>query len=180
VISGDSDLAARCTATLREILTRPRDPAKLIDDVATMRRRMAQQHPTDHLWDLKHLAGGLVDIEFIAQYLMLRHAAEHPDLLSASTDGALVALGQAGVLPAATVIPLREALRLWRNLHGFLRITVGSRFDEATLSPSIARRLAEIGGSVDFAALKRHMIEKAAEARHLYRGIVDSEEEIVP
>ncbi len=54
---------------------------------------------------------------------------------------------------------------------------MGSRFDETTLSPSIARRLAEIGGSVDFAALKRHMIERAAEARHLYRGIVDSEEE---
>ncbi len=180
VISGDSDFAARCTAGLRRILTQPRDPAKLAGDVARMRRRMAQQHSTDRLWDLKHLAGGLVDIEFIVQFLMLRHAAARPDLLTANTDGALVALGRAGIISAAAVAPLRAGLRLWRNLHGFLRITVGSGFEEAGLAPSIARRLAEIGGSVDFAALKQHMIETAATVRQLYRDIVESEEEIVP
>jgi glutamate-ammonia-ligase adenylyltransferase len=176
VISGDSDFTAQCVAGLRGILTRPRDPAKLAGDVAMMRRRMAQQHPTDRLWDLKHLAGGLVDIEFIVQFLLLRHAAARPDLLTANTDAGLVALGRAGILSGAAVAPLRASLRLWRNLHGFLRITVGSVFDEATLAPSIARRLAEIGGSVDFAALKRHMIETAATVRQLYRDIVESEE----
>jgi [glutamine synthetase] adenylyltransferase / [glutamine synthetase]-adenylyl-L-tyrosine phosphorylase len=177
VISGNRDFAAQCTARLRTILTRPRDPAKLAGDVATMRRRMAQQYPTDRLWDLKHLAGGLVDIEFIVQFLMLRHAAARPDLLTANTDGALVALGRAGILSVAAVTPLRAGLRLWRNLHGFLRITVGSGFDEGNLAPSIARRLAEIGGCVDFADLKLHMIETAASLRQLYRDIVESEEE---
>ena len=177
VIYGNRDFAAQCTARLRAILTRPRDPAKLAGDVATMRRRMAQQHPTDRLWDLKHLAGGLVDIEFIVQFLMLRHAAARPDLLTANTDGALVALARAGILSAAAVTPLRAGLRLWRNLHGFLRITVGSGFDEGNLAPSIARRLAEIGGCVDFAALKLHMIETAGGLRQLYRDIVESEEE---
>jgi glutamate-ammonia-ligase adenylyltransferase len=180
VIAGNADFAAQCMAGLRQILTRPRDPAKLAGDVATMRRRMAQQHSTDRLWDLKHLAGGLVDIEFIVQYLMLRHAAARPDLLAANTDEALVAFGRAGTLAAEAVATLRAALRLWRNLHGFLRITVGSGFDEATLAPSIARRLAEIAGSVDFEALKRHMIETAAAVRRLYRDIVESQEETVP
>ena len=43
-----------------------------------MRERMAQQHRGDSIWDFKHHRGGLVDIDFIAQYLMLRHAHEHP------------------------------------------------------------------------------------------------------
>ncbi len=73
-----------------------------------------------------------------------------------------------------------RALKLWRNLHGFLRITVGSKLDEATLPPSIAQRLAQIGGSVDFGSLKQHMIETAADVRRRYRDIVESEEEKTP
>ncbi len=176
VIAGDPGFTAECDMTLRRILSRPRDPVKLAGDVASMRRRMAQQYPTDRLWDVKHLAGGLVDIEFIVQYLILRHAAGRPDLLIANTDAALAALGRAGILPTEAVIPLRAALKLWRNLHGFLRITVGSGLDEATLSPGIAQRLAATGGSVDFAALKQHMIETAASVRRIYSEIVESEE----
>src|SRR5262249_22077188 len=108
---------------------------------------------------------------------MLRHAAARPDLLMPSTDAALLALGRAGILTHEQVTPLRSALRLWRNLHGFLRITVGSGLDEATLSPGIAQRLATIAGSVDFAGLKQHMIETAAGVRQLYGAIVESEEE---
>jgi len=180
VISGEPGFAESCRAVLREILSRPRDPVKLAGDVASMRRRMAQQFPTDRLWDVKHLAGGLVDIEFIVQYLMLRHAPARPDLLTPNTDAALLAFSRAGILADETAGPLRSALKLWRNLHGFLRITVGSKLDEATLSPSIASRLAQIGGDIDFDSLKQHMIETAADVRRRYRDIVESEEEKTP
>ncbi len=180
VISGDSGFGDECRAVLRSILCRPRDPVKLAGDVASMRRRMAQQFPTDRLWDVKHLAGGLVDIEFIVQYLILRNAAAHPGLLKANTDRALVKLGKLGVLPAERVVTLRSALRLWRNLHGFLRITVGSKLDEAALPASIARRLSEIGSSVDFAGLKQNMTETSAAVRRLYQDIVESQEEKAP
>jgi glutamate-ammonia-ligase adenylyltransferase len=129
---------------------------------------------------VKHLAGGLVDIEFIVQYLMLRHAPARPDLLTPNTDAALLAFAHAGILADERAGPLRSALKLWRNLHGFLRITVGSKLDEATLSPSIASRLAQIGGDIDFDSLKQHMIETAADVRRRYRDIVESEEEKTP
>src|SRR4029077_1296709 len=106
VIAGDPDFAAECGMTLRRILSRPCDPVKLAGDVASMRRRMAQQFPTDRLWDVKHLAGGLVDIEFIVQYLMLRHAPARPDLLTPNTDAALLAFSRAGILADETAGPL--------------------------------------------------------------------------
>jgi glutamate-ammonia-ligase adenylyltransferase len=177
VIAGEPELAARTEAVIHHLLTRPRDPVRLAGDVATMRRRMAQQHPTNRPWDVKHLAGGLIDIEFIAQYLMLRHGAARPDLLATGTDAALAGFARAGILDGPAATRLRQALGLWRRLQGFLRLTVGERFDEATLAPSIARRLAEIGGVVDFADLKRHISETSAAVRQIYFDIVESQEE---
>ncbi len=46
-----------------------------------MRDRIAQHAPPKSPWDFKHLPGGLFDIDFVAQYLALRHACAHPDIL---------------------------------------------------------------------------------------------------
>jgi len=177
VVAGNRSFAHEVETALHQILTHPRDPAKLAGDVAAMRRRMAQQHPGDRLFDLKHLAGGLIDIEFIAQYLMLRHAAERPTLLAPSTDAALVALARAEILSEADFTRLRGALSLWRRLQGFLRLTVGERFEEASLAPPIARRLAELGGAVDFDALRSQVSATAAAVRAIYVNIVEAQEE---
>jgi [glutamine synthetase] adenylyltransferase / [glutamine synthetase]-adenylyl-L-tyrosine phosphorylase len=177
VVAGDEGFAAEAEAMQRRILMRPRDPVKLAADVAAMRRRMAQQHRTDRAWDLKHLAGGVIDIEFIAQYLMLRYAARHPEVLARSTQGALAALARAGVLAERAAASLIDALKLWRRLQGLLRLTVDGKFEERELAPAVARRLAEIGGAVDFAALKIQISKTAASVRKIYLDIVEAQEE---
>jgi len=177
VIAGDAAFAAEAQAALRQILSRPRDPEKLAEDVAAMRRRIAQQHPTDRLWDVKHLAGGMIDIEFIAQYLLLRYAARDPRLLTGNTDRALAALAQGEYIPARVAVQLREALGLWRRLQGFLRLTVDTRFDEASLAPAIARRLAEIGDTVDFPTLKNQISRTASAVRGIYLQTLEPQEE---
>ncbi len=79
------------------MLRSPRDPRRLVIDVADMRRRIAAEHPRPSAWDLKNRRGGLIDLEFIAQYLMLREAAASPRVLRRATAEALRALGEAGV-----------------------------------------------------------------------------------
>ncbi|MDH5411495.1 MAG: bifunctional [glutamine synthetase] adenylyltransferase/[glutamine synthetase]-adenylyl-L-tyrosine phosphorylase, partial [Alphaproteobacteria bacterium] len=73
VASTTQDIDNRATAIICETLARPRDPDRLVVDVADMRIRMAKQHRGESLWDVKHHRGGLVDIEFMAQYLQLLH-----------------------------------------------------------------------------------------------------------
>src|SRR5690606_18948113 len=132
VVAGDEGFAAEIETMLRSLLASPRDPDRLVADIADMRRRMAETYPTDNLWDVKHLRGGMVDIDFIAQYLQLRHAAEHPSILSPNTAGAIRLLAQAGLLDAEIAETLGEAIHLWHNIQGLLRLTVGSRLDERT------------------------------------------------
>ena len=82
VIHGPPELASRLEAAVREILTRPRDPDKVLRDVAEMRVRIEKEFGTTDIWEVKYIRGGTIDVEFIAQYLMLRHASEHPEILS--------------------------------------------------------------------------------------------------
>jgi glutamate-ammonia-ligase adenylyltransferase len=65
------------------VLRTPRDPAKLRDDVLAMRKKMRDHldRGSATLFDLKQSPGGMVDIEFIAQYLLLREAPSHPDMV---------------------------------------------------------------------------------------------------
>lgn len=66
-----------------EVLRTPRDEVKLSDDVYAMRMKMRNylDRSSDKLFDLKQGRGGMVDIEFIAQYLLLREAPRHPDMV---------------------------------------------------------------------------------------------------
>ena len=114
VIAGPAELAAEIEATIRSVLTRPRDPVALAVEVAEMRARMAEEHRPQSIWDAKHVRGGLVDIEFIAQYLQLRHAHTFPGAIAELLE-ALSRLRAAGVLAADIADDLIDALDLGKR-----------------------------------------------------------------
>ena len=87
VVSGSPAFTARIDAVIREVLCRKRDRRTIAADVVEMRGAIAKEKGEANIWDLKYAAGGLVDIEFIAQYLQLVHAAASPDILD-TVDGA--------------------------------------------------------------------------------------------
>lgn len=95
------DLTARFDAVRHAVLTAPRDRAALRAEIVEMRRKMHAAHPVrDGLFDLKHSAGGMVDAEFVTQYLVLAHTAEHPGLEpNLGNIALLIRAEQAGLLP---------------------------------------------------------------------------------
>lgn len=112
-VAGDPDLIARFETVRREVLCRPRDADDLRVEVLKMRRRM-----TEHLGeeDLKQASGGIVDIEFMVQYLVLAHAHQHPDL-AVYTDNMriLETAERLGLLPADMAGDLRAAYLALRS-----------------------------------------------------------------
>ncbi|HEY5365410.1 MAG TPA: bifunctional glutamine synthetase adenylyltransferase/deadenyltransferase, partial [Casimicrobiaceae bacterium] len=103
--AGDAALCARFEAARIEILQKPRDLAALARDVTDMRRRMHDGHPNrSGLFDVKHDPGGMVDIEFVVQFLVLGHAhacaaltrnAGNIALLGIAADASLIDAGLA-------------------------------------------------------------------------------------
>src|SRR4029077_5219566 len=98
-IAGDRALCEEIAAAIAAALRAPRDKRALLVDVADMRRRIAASVPRPPPWDLRNRRGGLVDLEFTVQYLMLREASRAPEVLRRETAAALGALGDIGAVP---------------------------------------------------------------------------------
>jgi Glutamine synthetase adenylyltransferase len=122
LIAGPPALVAEIEAYIRASLTRRRDERTLVTDVAEMRGRMAREHPGRSIWDVKHVRGGLVDVEFITQYLQLLHGHAHPEVLAPSTAKALRRLRRAGLLDITVAADLLEGLSLWHAVQCRLRL----------------------------------------------------------
>ena len=173
VVAGEAAFAARIAVGVREILTKPRDPDTLLVDVASMRNRIDKEFPAKSLWDLKYLRGGLVDLDFLAQYLQLRHAAERPEVLASSSELAFARLAEAGLLGPALAERLIAAAQLMRQLQNLLRLTVAERFEEETATESLKLSLARAGGCGSFAELKEKLIAGAQTAAETYGELIE-------
>ena len=173
VISSSSDFRAKIEQIIREVLTRPRDAAVIATDVADMRRAVALEKGEDDVWDLKYAAGGMVDIDFVAQYLQLVHAAEKPDILDVSTVQVLDNAVRLSVLPQASAEILRTAARLYNNLTQILRLCVTGRFNPETAGEDLLRVMSRAGDAPDFSSLEARVKETQAEVRRIFQTVVE-------
>ncbi len=162
-------------AAIEQTLTAERDPEKLLHDVADMRIRLAKEKPADGLWSLKQMRGGMIDIEFITQYLLLKHARSHPEILAQNTVQALRNLCDAELLDPVDGNTLITTLQLWQGLQGMLSLTVEEEMTktrEAEMSAALKADLVAIASEPDFERLEARVLEDAGRVYELYKQII--------
>jgi glutamate-ammonia-ligase adenylyltransferase len=172
VVSGALELHQRVEQAIRQVLTLPRDRSKIAADVHEMRARIDKEKGTKDRWDLKQVRGGLVDLEFIAQYLQLVHAARHPGILSPNTATALANLDRAGLLPAAAADTLLPAARLFHNVTQVLRLCLDGPFVPEKAPDGLKALLARAGEAPDFARLEADLTARQGEVLALFNELV--------
>jgi glutamate-ammonia-ligase adenylyltransferase len=153
-------------------LCRPRDAPAVAADVVEMRRAIAAEKGDGARWDIKYAAGGLVDIEFIAQYLALAHAAAAPDILDTATASVLEKAARRGILGAEDAEVLRPATRLYQDISQILRLCVAAPFDAKSAGPGLTALLAGAADVPDFATLDAHLAETQARVRRSFVRIL--------
>jgi len=173
VISSSAAFRAKIEQIIRQVLTRPRSAAAVANDVKEMRRAVALEKGDKDVWDLKYAAGGVVDIDFIAQYLQLVHAAEKPDVLDVSTLHVLDNAARFGVLPQSFAEILRAAAHLYHDLTQILRLCVTDRFKPETAGDDLLRVMARAGDAPDFSSLEARVKETQSEVRRVFRNLVE-------
>jgi glutamate-ammonia-ligase adenylyltransferase len=122
--AGDQSVGAQFERIRSEVLRQPRDPARLRQDVIEMRQKMRDGHPNrTALFDIKHDSGGMVDIEFLVQFLVLAHSAAHPELTANSGNLALLnTAAKLGLIDDGISDRVRELYRELRRVQHHMRL----------------------------------------------------------
>jgi glutamate-ammonia-ligase adenylyltransferase len=163
--------AQAAQGAIEAALRRPRDRAAVARDVREMRELMARERPPKGEWDLKLTPGGLVDIEFAAQFLQLAYAGDGGPL-EPNTAAALAAFRETGLAPAKPLAGLEKAWRLQQDLTQLLKVALTDGADPAAEPAAFRKLLARAGGARDFRSLQSALKTARASAHAAYEAIV--------
>jgi [glutamine synthetase] adenylyltransferase / [glutamine synthetase]-adenylyl-L-tyrosine phosphorylase len=170
-VAGNVHLGAQTSDTIRAVLRRRRGGA-LHQDVYEMRRRIAQAKGDGDPWDLKLAAGGLIDIEFLAQYLLLRHAHAEPSLICVSTLAVIEIAATRGLLDAVRARDLVNAYRLFSDVTQILRLTLDPGTNPRAANEAVKRRLAKVAGQPGIGGLESCLCDMRAEVRRVFDRVL--------
>jgi glutamate-ammonia-ligase adenylyltransferase len=172
VVTGPASLRRQINATIAEVLGKPRDRASVAVDVRAMRAKIADKKGNAEDWDLKQVRGGLIDLEFIAQFLQIVDAGEHPEVLDQNTELALSKLAAAGVLSPSDAEILVPAARLYHTLTQVLRLCLDKPFVAEEAPRALKDLLARAADMPDFATLEACLKDTLVAVHEAFERIV--------
>jgi glutamate-ammonia-ligase adenylyltransferase len=175
IVAGDAELGQKVLSLVRTTV-RGLDPAE--DLAGSLRAMRARIEANASGRDLKRGSGGMVDIEFLTQFLQLKHGARLPALLVSETPRALEMLAELSVLPAHTAHALRDTYLKLRRVETRLQLALGLDTKEVPTDGHALRVLALRLGYVDTAegdaahALLADLDRAALETRERYDNLL--------
>jgi glutamate-ammonia-ligase adenylyltransferase len=172
VVSGPPELRQVIERTISDVLRRPRERAQVAADVRVMREKIGEEKGTCDIWNLKHVTGGLFDIEFLTQFLQVASAHKHAEVLEQNTVGALSKLLQAGVITLADAETLVPAATLLHTLTQCLRLCLNKPFVPDQAPRALKDLLARASYMPDFATLEGMLKDTLSTVHALYDRIV--------
>ncbi|MEQ8344529.1 MAG: bifunctional [glutamine synthetase] adenylyltransferase/[glutamine synthetase]-adenylyl-L-tyrosine phosphorylase [Sneathiellaceae bacterium] len=173
-VCGDTDLAATLAAEIGALLARDKAAEAVRADAAAMRIRMRETHPGSAPWDMKHGRGGLADMDFIWQSLVLVHPGTAVAGPRPAAPAAIEALVAAGALTAEEAAALTRARDLANTVLLAQRVAAGRGGTTDMEMPQFQVTLARAAGAADFATLQAEVDGAREAVAGLYRRKVDA------
>jgi len=182
VISGSGQLQKKIRRVILGVLRKPRDASELAKEIDEMREKIEKQHGTDNPFDVKYVRGGLIDVEFLIQYLELCHSGQYPELIQGNLHLAIEKIGEYGLLPADDVAALKNAAEILLNTQCILRL-IGSEIPaEETMTPAMKKVLSTslipgaekepAGDEIKFENFKKMLVETQKNVQGIYRKVI--------
>ena len=175
VVAGSPKLTTQLNSVIGAILRSPRNKAQTQKDVLDMRILMQNEQKTTNHWDIKRVGGGLIEVEFIAQYLQLIHAHEHPEILHTNTHDFLKHATKLGLLNPQAGQQLLQAIGLYQRLTQLLRLCLDGTFDPKLASRSMTEMVCRAALMPDIKSTEAHLTESQSQVAILFATIFNSE-----
>jgi [glutamine synthetase] adenylyltransferase / [glutamine synthetase]-adenylyl-L-tyrosine phosphorylase len=175
-VAGDASLCAQLEAAKAAALATPRDEEVIRCDVVAMRALMLKEHKPSSVWDIKRARGGLVEVEFVAQFLQLTHAPKDLNVLDTNTLQAVSKMREAKVLQSADADALLVATRLYHRLTQVLRLCLEGPYDPAIALPGLNRAVAQAAGTPDVGGAEALLHQTQEKISHLFNELIGNPE----
>ena len=152
----------------KDVLCEKRDKHVLVKDITEMRQKIEAEKGTQNVWDLKQVRGGLVDLEFICQFLQLHHGTSHPDVFDANTVECLKRVKEANIISSDASEQLLEAGHLYNKLVQLIRLCTDQGFEPEIASEGLKQRLVDSTSQASFSALTDKLVTTQMDVKKLY------------
>ncbi|MDF1722229.1 MAG: bifunctional [glutamine synthetase] adenylyltransferase/[glutamine synthetase]-adenylyl-L-tyrosine phosphorylase [Minwuia sp.] len=175
VIAGPDNLTTSVNQVLQTAIRREHDADDLRERVREMRAKIFAHHGTRNIWSVKQVRGGLVDLEFLVQYLILANAHDNPGVISGNVATALQRLGDAGLLPGVDLGALIQAHADLQGVQSLLRLCFNGKFTEEAASPDFRALAARLAGTETFDGVRERLVEAQTMVSDLYERFVGND-----
>jgi|GEM_PF-2857318 len=173
VVAGPGEFRTRVAQEITAVLRAP-PGLSLAPDITAMRALVEREKPARGAWDFKLTPGGLLDVEFVAQFVVLRFCSEHPEVLVPETQLILREAGRLHLLPTEQAVRLVSAHRLYTNTLQIMRLALEEEQSPDTAGDGVKRRLANASGLSDFASLEEEVSTARQAVREIFRTVLST------
>ncbi|MET3599261.1 bifunctional [glutamine synthetase] adenylyltransferase/[glutamine synthetase]-adenylyl-L-tyrosine phosphorylase [Martelella mangrovi] len=178
-LCGDPSLMADTGSVIDAVLGMPRDRNTLAGAIADMRARIERDKPARSQWDLKLIPGGLIDIEFIAQYCHLACHVPRGEIGGCevmTTDDVLARFGPE-IMEDGDLETVRRALALYTDIAQLTRTCLNEGFEPDTAPSGLLERLCKLADCPDMSALEVLIADRAGEVRAIFAKLLPAAED---
>jgi len=158
-IAGDSDLCAKISTDIAAILGQSHPNEALVQDIAAMRERIAAEKPAKNFWDLKYRNGGIIELEFIAQYAILSGAVPY---CRGQTTGDILARLPKNFCSVEEQQSLLQAFTFYTDLSQTMNLCLNDTHDLEAAPSGLREQILKIRAEPDLARLAASLEEIAA------------------
>ncbi len=155
-IAGDPDFLQKLENEVCAIIAISRDKKEVAKEVCEMRALIAKEKPPKNQWDLKTMSGGIMDLEFIAQFSLITHVIEFQ--IGATTADILDHLPNS-FLNQSCIADLHYAYRLYTNLSQIIRLCLNDSLDPNDMPPGLSDLLLNSVGEPDLLRVEKLIAE---------------------
>ncbi|WP_286831203.1 MULTISPECIES: bifunctional [glutamine synthetase] adenylyltransferase/[glutamine synthetase]-adenylyl-L-tyrosine phosphorylase [Kordiimonas] len=181
VILAPDSIREPLISTIISVLTASRDGDALLRAVHDMRGKLFAQFGTDNPWAIKHARGGLVDMEFICQYLMLREGNRAKDIFHPQLDESISRLAAAGALTEEQAATLHGGHEYMQQVQSLLRLCLGgSPAYDSAIPKALRSTLCRATGKATFNDLRADLVRKQSDIYSLFQTVIEEPANALP
>lgn len=172
-IAGSQELITKVNGEIHDILAAPREHSQLVKEIADMRKLIDREKPPEDDWDFKLIPGGLVDIEFMMQYLSLRERALgwRPPIEETSTSYLIEVLGDPH-LGQDMADQLTRALKFWTNMSQVIKLCVKGTFERSSAPQGLMDLILKSVHMPDEKMLDAEIKSNSKQIREIFKEVV--------